>query len=136
MTEAVRNARGASAVRAVATQSVVSAPAASEEARVVNLELYERGQLDDAAGFVVDLLERPGTDIRVLEAQLGLDEALVVEGHPDGYELVPIEPVGPGAVWAIDGGSCVVADGRSFQVVGHRAARVWFQNGSTAAIER
>ena len=96
-----------------ASRSVASAPVASEEARVVNLELYERGQLDDAAGFVVDLLDRPGTDIRVLEAQLGLDEALVVEGHPDGYELVRIEPAGPGVVWAIDGGSCVVADGRS-----------------------
>ena len=112
MTEAVRG-REASAVSSGGPRSVVMAPTASEEARVVNLELYERGQLDDAAGFVVDLLERPGTDIRVLEAQLGLDEAFVVEGHPDGYELGPIEPIGPGVVWAIDGGSCVVADGRS-----------------------
>jgi hypothetical protein len=137
MTAAVRRAREASVdVGPEASRSVASAPVASEEARVVNLELYERGQLDDAAGFVVDLLDRPGTDIRVLEAQLGLDEALVVEGHPDGYELVRIEPAGPGVVWAIDGGSCVVADGRSFQVVGHRAARVRFQDGSTAAIER
>lgn len=103
---------------------------------VLSLELYESGQLEDAARFVVDLLERPGSDVRVLEAQLGLDDALVVEGHPDAYELVPIDPSGPGVVWAVDGGSCVVADGRSFQVVAHRAARVRFEAGATASVER
>jgi hypothetical protein len=134
----VRGAQGASAdARAFAPRrSGVTAHADADGARVVSLELYERGQLDDAAGFVVDLLERPGGDVRVLEAQLGLDQALVVEGHPDTYELLPIEPVDPGVVWAIDGGSCVVADGRSFQVVGHRAARVRFEDGATAAVER
>jgi hypothetical protein len=103
---------------------------------VLSLELYERSQLDDAASFVVDLLERPGSDVRVLEAQLGLDEAVVVDGHPDAFELVPVEPVAPGVVWAVDGGSCIVADGRSFQVVAHRAARVRFEGGATAAVER
>jgi hypothetical protein len=34
-------------------------------------------------------------------------------------------------VWAVDGGSCVVADGRSFQVVAYRAARVRFAEGRT-----
>jgi hypothetical protein len=134
----VRGAQEASAdARAFAPRrSGVTANADADGARVVSLELYERGQLDDAAGFVVDLLERPGGDVRVLEAQLGLDQALVVEGHPDAYELVSIEPVDPGVVWAIDGGSCVVADGRSFQVVGHRAARVRFEDGATATVER
>jgi hypothetical protein len=72
----------------------------------------------------------------VLEAQLGLDEALVVEGHPDAYELARIDPVDPGVVWAVDGGSCVVADGRSFQVVGYRAARVRFERGATGSVDR
>jgi hypothetical protein len=103
---------------------------------ILSLELYESGQLQDAARFVVDLLERPGSDVRILEAQLGLDEALVVEGHPDAYELVTIDPADPGVVWAVDGGSCVVADGRSFQVVAHRAARVRFEAGATDSVER
>jgi hypothetical protein len=53
-------------------------------------------QLDRAAAFVVDLIERPATDIHVLEGQVGLDDALVVMGHPDAYELAPIEPAEPG----------------------------------------
>jgi hypothetical protein len=114
----------------------VTTGTAQDRGRVLSLELYERDQLDDAARFVVDLLERPGTDVRVLETQLGLDEALVVDGHPDAYELEPIERIEPGVVWAIDGGSCVLADGRSFQVVGHRAARVRFEDGVTTVVER
>lgn len=109
---------------------------ASPDGRVLSLELVERRQLEEAASFVVDLLERPGADIRVVEGQLGLDEALVVAGHPDAFELAPIEPRSAGAVWAVDGGSCVVADGRSFQVVAHRAARVRFVGGATVEVER
>ena len=92
--------------------------------------------MDEAAGFVVDLLERPASEIRVLEGQLGLDEALVVPGHPDAYELVPVGPASPGTVWAVDGGSCVVADGRSFQVAAFRAARVRFDGGATVEVVR
>ncbi|MEX2421586.1 MAG: hypothetical protein WD670_07185 [Actinomycetota bacterium] len=72
---------------------------------VLSLDIVERGQLDDAASFVVDLLERPGSDIRVMEGQVSLDEALVVPGHPDAFELVPVGPRDPGRVWAVDGGS-------------------------------
>jgi NurA domain-containing protein len=104
--------------------------------RVLSLDLVERSNLDAAASFVVDLLERPGTEIRVLEGQLRLDQALVVPGHPDAYELAPLVPTDPGTVWAVDGGSCVVADGRSFQVAAFRAARVRFRGGETAVIDR
>jgi hypothetical protein len=72
----------------------------------------------------------------VLEGQLGLDEALVVPGDPSSFELEAVTPADPGSVWAIDGGSCVVADGRSFQVAGYRAARVRFSGGTTVAVER
>lgn len=105
-------------------------------ARVLSLDLVERDRLDEAAGFVVDLLARPASEIRVLEGQVGLDEALIVAGHPDAYELEQIEPVDPGTVWAVDGGSCTVADGRSFQVAAFRAARVRFEHGVTALVER
>ena len=103
---------------------------------MLSLDLVEHGELDEAATFVVDLLERPASEIRVLEGQLGLDEALVVPGHPDTFELEPLRTVEPGVVWAIDGGSCVVADGRSFQVAGFRAARVRFADGATVAVDR
>lgn len=105
-------------------------------AQLLSIELVEPGRLDEAASFVVGLLERPASEIRVLEGQMGLDEALVVPGHPDTYRLEPVEPVPPGVVWAIDGGSCVVADGRSFQVAAFRAARVRFVDGATVAVER
>jgi hypothetical protein len=108
----------------------------AQEARVLSLDLVERAQLDEAASFVVDLLDRPASEIRVLEGQLGLDDALAVPGHPDAYELAPVEPVPPGAVWAVDGGSCVVADGRSFQVAAFRAARVRFSDGATVEVDR
>jgi hypothetical protein len=103
---------------------------------VLSLDLVERDQLDEAASFVVDLLERPASEIRVLEGQLGLDDALVVAGHPDAFELGAIEPAPPGVVWAVDGGSCTVADGRSFQVVAYRSARVRFASGATVAVDR
>lgn len=100
------------------------------------LDLVEAEELDRAAAFVVDLIERPAADIHVLEGQVGLDEALVVAGHPDAYELGRIEPVEPGTVWAVDGGSCRVADGRSFQVGAYRAARVRFAGGQSTDVER
>jgi hypothetical protein len=105
-------------------------------APVLNLDLVQGEQLDDAASFVVELLEHPGAEIRVLEGQASLDEALVVQGHPDAFELAPIRPSEPGTVWAVDGGSCVVADGRSFQVGAYRAARVRFAAGLTRLVER
>src|SRR5688572_14776771 len=84
---------------------------------LVGADRVAGGQLDEAATFVVQLLQDPGKDIRVFSGQLGLDEELTVPGTPDGYELNPIEPSEAGTVWAVDGGSCVVADGRAFQVV-------------------
>ena len=100
------------------------------------LDLVEAEQLDRAAAFVVDLIERPATDIHVLEGQVGLDEALIVDGHPDTYELGPVEWAEPGTVWAVDGGSCTVADGRSFQVAAYRAAMIRFAGGQTTDVER
>jgi hypothetical protein len=91
--------------------------------------------LEEAASFVVELLSRPGSDIRVGEGQLGLGEELVFDGHPDDFEIVPFSPADVGTVWAVDGGSCFLADGRSFQVVGYRAARVRFSGGHTDVIE-
>lgn len=91
--------------------------------------------LEEAAAFVVDLLERPASDIRVTEGQLGLGEEVVVDGTPEGFELLPLSPTDPGTVWAVDGGSCLVADGRSFQVAGYRAARVRFSGGATDLVE-
>jgi NurA domain len=117
-------------------RGVAQAQARGGMARVLNLDLVERDRLDEAASFVVELLERPASEIRVLEGQLGLDDALVVPGHPDAFELTPVTPVDPGTVWAVDGGSCTVADGRSFQVAAFRAARVRFQGGRTTEVER
>jgi hypothetical protein len=93
------------------------------------------GRLEGAAAFVVDLLQEPGAEIRVVGGQLEFGADLVVRGHPDDYALESIDPVDPGTVWAIDGGSCVVADARSFQVVAHRAARVRFSGGGTDLVE-
>lgn len=110
-----------------------SAPVVPEE--LIGADRVRQGQLDDAAGFVVSLLEQPGTDIRVVEGQLGLDEDLVLPGHPDAFEIKPLEPSDPGVVWAVDGGSCTVADGRSFSVAAHRVARVRFAGGATQLVE-
>ena len=116
--------------------AVADAQARGIGAAELTLDLVEADQLDRAAAFVVDLIERPATDIHVLEGQVGLDDALVVMGHPDAYELARIEPAEPGTVWAVDGGSCTVADGRSFQVSAFRAARVRFAHGRTTDVER
>src|SRR5919106_1858999 len=98
-------------------------------------DLTESTGLEEAASFVVDLLGRPASDIRIADGQLGLDEDLVEQGHPDDFELTPLSPADPGRVWAVDGGSCLLADGRSFQVVGYRAARVRFAGDTTDLVE-
>src|SRR5919197_1035015 len=116
--------------------AVADAQAHGEGAAELTLDLVEAEQLDRAAAFVVDLIERPATDIHVLEGQVGLDDGLVVVGHPAAYELARVEPAEPGTVWAVDGGSCTVADGRSFQVAAYRAARVLFASGRTTDVER
>src|SRR5262245_10748179 len=102
----------------------------------LTLDPVEAEQLDRAAAFVVDLIERPATHIHVLEGQVGIDDALIVAGHPDAYELGRVEPAEPGTVWAVDGGSCTVADGRSFQVAAYRAARIRFAGGQTTDVDR
>lgn len=108
----------------------------SSEGRVEGLGLAEAVGLGEAASFVVELLRSPGGDIRVAEGQLGLGEDVVVDGHPDAFPLSPLAAAGePGTVWAVDGGSAVVADGRSFQVAAYRAARVRFREGGTDLVE-
>jgi hypothetical protein len=92
-------------------------------------------QLDDAAAFVVRLLDEPGRDIRIAGGQLELGDDLVVPGHPDAFELAPVAASDPGTVWAVDGGSCVVADARAFQVAAFRVARVRFSGGRTVLVE-
>lgn len=102
---------------------------------LVGADRVRLGALDDAASFVVDLLAQPGADIRVAEGQLELDADLVVPGHPDAFAIEPLEVRDPGVVWAVDGGSCLVADGRSFCVAAHRVARVRFADGATEIVE-
>lgn len=102
---------------------------------LIGADRVQGGQLDEAAAFVVGLLEDPGSNIRVAEGQLELDEDLVVSGHPDEFEIAPIVATNPGTVWAIDGGSCTVADGRSFSVAAYRVARVRFSGGATDVVE-
>lgn len=99
------------------------------------IDLADSRGLEEAASFVVELLERPASDIRVAEGQLGLGEDLVVPGHPDAFELSALTPADPGTMWAIDGGSCLLADGRSFQVGAYRASRVRFSGGTTDRVE-
>jgi len=99
------------------------------------MDLAESRGLDEAASFVVGLLERPASEIRVAEGQLDLDEDVVFEGSPSSFDLLPLEPAPPGTVWAVDGGSCTLADGRSFQVAAYRAARVRFAGGRTDLVE-
>jgi hypothetical protein len=112
---------------------VRATPGAPDE--LVGADRVRGGALADAAAFVVDLLVQPGREIRVIEGQLGLDEDLVVPGHPDAFPIEPLVPRDPGVVWSVDGGSCVVADGRSFSVAAHRVARVRFAGGSTELVE-
>lgn len=102
---------------------------------VAGADLADSRGLDEAASFVVDLLERPASEIRVAEAQLDLEHDLVVEGHPNRFDLTPLSPTAPGTIWAVDGGSCMLADGRSFHVAAYRAARVRFRDGVTDLVE-
>ena len=102
---------------------------------LVGADRVGRGQLEAAASFVLGLLEDPGADIRVAGGQPELGEDLVLPGHPDAFELVGLDPRSPGRVWAVDGGSCVVADARSFSVVAYRVARVRFAGGATELVE-
>ena len=116
-------------------QPVTGQVGGGDAARPLTLDLVGEGDLDAAASFVLDLMEHPATEIRVLEGQLGLDDDLVVPGHPDDFALAPLSSVDAGTIWAIDGGSTVVADGRSFQVAAYRVARVRFADGVTDAVE-
>src|SRR5262245_15854584 len=54
--------------------AVADAQAHGDGAAELTLDLVGAEQLDRAAAFVVDLIERPATDIHVLEGQVGLDE--------------------------------------------------------------
>jgi hypothetical protein len=98
-------------------------------------DLADSRGMEDAASFVVTLLDRPASEVRVAEGQLELLDDVVVEGHPDAFELVRLSAAEPGTVWAVDGGSCVLADGRSFQVAATRAARVRFSAGVTDLVD-
>jgi hypothetical protein len=102
---------------------------------LVGADRVRGGQLVEAAAFVVELLERSGGDIRVVGGQLELGDDLVVPGHPDDFGFESVTPSDPGTVWAVDGGSCLVADARSFQVAGFRVARVRFADGRTDIVE-
>jgi hypothetical protein len=84
---------------------------------------------------VVDLLDRPASEIRVAEGQLDLLDDVVMPGHPDGFDLRLLFPTEPGTVWAVDGGSCMLADGRSFSVAAYRASRVRFRGGQTDVVD-
>lgn len=105
------------------------------EAAFAGADLAESTGVEEAASFVVDLLHRPASDIRVVEGQLDLLEDLVIDGHPDSFELSPLSPSDAGTVWAVDGGSCLLADARSFQVAAYRASRVRFRGGATDLVQ-
>lgn len=102
---------------------------------VAGTDLADSRGLDEAATFVVGLLDRPASEIRVAEGQLDLLEDVVMPGHPDGFDLTPLSPAEAGTVWAIDGGSCMLADGRSFNVAAYRASRVRFRGGQTDVVD-
>lgn len=102
---------------------------------VAGADLADSRGLDEAASFVVDLLESPASEIRVAEGQLDLLEDVIFDGHPSSFELIPLSPIAPGNVWAVDGGSCMLADGRSFSVAAYRVSRVRFSEGRTDLIE-
>jgi hypothetical protein len=114
---------------------MLSAPDPPRADHHVGADRVRGDQLAEAAAFVVDLLHDPGGDIRVAGGQLELGDDLVVPGHPDAFAIAPIAVEDPGVVWAVDGGSCLVADARSFQVAAFRVARVRFAGGVTELIE-
>ncbi|MEX2457872.1 MAG: DNA double-strand break repair nuclease NurA [Actinomycetota bacterium] len=113
----------------------MSSPPGPATVAFAGADLADASGLDEAAGFVVDLLERPASRIRVAEGQLGLSDDLEMDGHPDAFTLGALTPADPGTVWAVDGGSCLLADGRSFQVAATRASRVRFRGGVTDLFE-
>jgi hypothetical protein len=113
--------------------SFLDAPPSPEE--MVGADRVAGGRLDAAAAYVVELLSDPGGEIRVIGGQLELGDDVVVPGHPDDFELRIVTARDPGRVWAVDGGSCLVADGRAFQVAAFRAARVRFEHGQTRLVE-
>lgn len=102
---------------------------------LVGTDRVRAGDLDDAASFVTRLLREPASEIRVTEGQLEFPDELVVAARLGEFAFAPLEPVAPGRVWAIDGGSCIVADGRTFQVAGFRVGRVRFNRGATEMVE-
>jgi len=102
---------------------------------LVGADRVRGDQLNRAATFVMDLLRDPGSDIRVSDGQLELGDDVVVPGHPDAFSIDPVQVEDPGVVWAVDGGSCLVADARSFQVAAFRVARVRFSAGATDLVE-
>jgi hypothetical protein len=108
----------------------------SVPAELVGADRVGAGSLDEAAAFVAALLRSPGGDIRVAEGQLELQDEVVVAGHPDDFSMSVLEPADPGVVWAVDGGSTIVADGKSFQVAATRAARVRFERSVTTLVEQ
>lgn len=110
-------------------------PTAAPLEDLIGADRVGAGQLERAAAFVVGLLNDPAAEIRVAGAQLELSEDLVVPGHPDGFELAALDRREPGTVWAVDGGSCLVADARSFSVAAYRVARVRFAEGVTELVE-
>jgi hypothetical protein len=114
-----------------------AAPPPGEELleELVGADRVRGHQLDEAAAFVVQLLEEPGGDIRVVGGQLEFGDEIIVPGHPDAFDLVALPPADPGVVWAVDGGSCTVADARSFKVAAFRVARVRFAHGKTVLVE-
>ena len=122
-------------LRACLSGSARLVPDRNDTGSILNLDNVASGQLDLAAGFVVELLSEPGSDIRVHEGQLGLSEEVVVTGQPDDFALQTLAGTDPGTVWAVDGGSSIVADGRSFQVAAYRAARVRFRAGRTDLVQ-
>jgi hypothetical protein len=126
---------GPAILRRMPRGSLPPAPADAAPDELVGADRVRGGELDRAAAFVADLLREPGDVIRVSGGQSELGDDLVVPGHPDAFELTPVEVADPGCVWAVDGGSCVVADGRAFQVAAFRTARVRFREGVTDVVE-
>jgi hypothetical protein len=107
----------------------------SQVDHLVGADRVRGDQLGAAASYVVNLLGDPGGDIRVAGGQLGLGDDVVVPGHPDAFSVDLVEMGDPGVVWAVDGGSCLIADARSFQVAAFRVARVRFAAGATDLVE-
>src|SRR5438094_539455 len=81
---------GAARTRAIPGTGRGSMPQADP---TVVLDLAESRGMEEAAAFVVDLLDRPGSDIHVLAGQLGLAQVVLVDGSLHGGPLVPADVV-------------------------------------------